>query len=355
MPLSIFSFSKSNESVRVLSYSLLFAGLLITILEIAVNNKIDYGDTVQDSASLWGFHRERARWLKNPVIIVGGSRIQLGISVKTLERVSQRPVIQLAIDGQLSMAVLKHLLADDRVSGTILVSLRESEFSDSVPDSGLVRRWIEQYEQRHRDTIAPNVETVVKAGIQQVLKYQAVEYPPSELFRRLITEEQSIAYIVTNFSRNRDANYRLVKFPDFYIKRVLAELGTKISRKSMTHSVFNREIITALEKQPRLTAKNATVYINDLKPHVKRFEQRGGKVIFVRMPSDKLVRTIEEWRYPGNEILSAFSESGLMAVDSAKLKDIHRLSLPDGSHLDRTQKQAFTLMLLDLLYNRGWI
>jgi hypothetical protein len=79
---------------------------------------------------------------------------------------------------------------------------------------------------------------------------------------------------------------------------------------------------------------------------VERIQGRGGRVVFVAMPSSGLVRDIDERRFPKelfwNRFITIVKAPAVHFEDVAALS---RFTCPDGSHLDMRDQMEFTRAL----------
>ncbi|MBL4583840.1 MAG: hypothetical protein JKX83_04410 [Pseudomonadales bacterium] len=356
MRLSIFSSNRANNSW----WDSLLASVLICIIVVASSEFYlgyrGYSPWVSDSSALWGSHRELANKYTNPIILVGASRIQLDIDVEELQRLSKRSVVQLAIDGQDGVPVLENLANDPLFNGTVIVALQESTISKPYVSTGTVSRWIASYEQRHRGTIAPNLDAQLNAIFQIVSNYHSIEIGNNQLFERIINGVPGVIYLKTTVLRDRYADYGLVKQPDFYMGRVLRHLG--YVPDNFPPNTFD-EFYEAMRFEISTIRQSSTAFLsentNRLVSLVKTIEGRGGSVMFMRMPTDKLIHTIDERRYPKGVFWNAVSNSGVKALHFDDIDGIDSFFLPDGSHMDQSQKIDFTKKLFHEITARSWL
>src|SRR5262245_61597495 len=79
--------------------------------------------TAADNARLWADQRSRASRLGDrALILVGDSRMHVGIDLDTLRKMTGLEPVQLAIDASSFVPVLGGLADDPRVTGTVVVS-----------------------------------------------------------------------------------------------------------------------------------------------------------------------------------------------------------------------------------------
>jgi len=84
---------------------------------------------------------------------------------------------------------------------------------------------------------------------------------------------------------------------------------------------------------------------------VKAIENRGGRVLFVKMPSSGLIENYEQKKYPRelfwDPMISIAGVNGIRAADEPTLRTFN---CPDGSHLDMRDRTEFTKRLVKTLH-----
>lgn len=317
-----------------------------------------YSPWVSDSQALWGMHRERVKWITNPIVLAGGSRIQLDFNVEELGQLTKRKVVQLAIDGQGGMPVLEHFANDKSFKGTLIISLQESELLKKRTTSKRKRlsAWLENYKNRHKGTIAPNIEALLQAYFQIAYSYHSIEMDITSLMDRLISGVPGIIYLKTDINRDRFADYRKVPFPNFYVGRVIRHLGyTPQLPDSLTLKGFKQLIIEESKKIEPLKKDFLKQNIQHVRMLTEKIERDGNTVIIIRMPTDKLVLDIDNARSPHLQIWTEMRKIGIKSLHFSELPGIEKFHLPDGSHLDQSQKIAFTRIVAGTLIQRKWL
>ncbi len=95
-----------------------------------------------------------------------------------------------------------------------------------------------------------------------------------------------------------------------------------------------------------------TDYLNAL---VRRFAARGGRVIWVELPSSGRTRAVEERRYPRTQYWEWFAGHVELRGSALSVHDdpaLDTFRCPDGSHLDPSDAPAFTRELAGALVRR---
>jgi hypothetical protein len=330
------STSSSSERVpqggwlRTWIVTLVIVAVVVTGWEWFVRAR-GLGDVaVANTAELWVRERERAAALgSDALVLVGASRMQGGIDLETLRALTDAEPVQLAISASPLMPVLRHLANDPDVSGTVVVSLDMSALR-ILDDESEAQRWIAAYDD-------------FKAG------RTAVFYQPAE--DRL---HQGIDSVLVSFSRNaRPHQLVFARTTKSYV-RTLPDRSQQFD-----YSKIDRE--AAYERRVRLVRgytdpsfmeiSDIDEKFADIEEQVEKLQARGAEVIFVRLPSSKQIREIEDIRFPRDIYWDKFA-AGTRArtIHFADYPELGDVDLPDGVHLDASEQEKFTRALAHILF-----
>jgi hypothetical protein len=355
------SFTSSFERpLPVLSWAKVFASALLLFFATCIAIELDlvhlgYHPTVADSKERWADQRRRARSLgKQGLIWIGASRGQLGIDTSILRDKTGLEPVQLAIDGSSFIPVLKGLADDPSITGTILIDY-QTEFIDvdAIHESDEAAAWESTYEKEAAIPLRGlSLSAIEKALITFRREHLASDSndanPLLSLRFRVLPQAKSNQYIVTNPDRSRIANYGLRPMPLTYFRRAAIEMGLRDQGMDARH--FEQRL---REKLETLTPKDPAGFLQgarEIKQQVDKIEARGGKVVFLEMPTSGMVRDSDDKFYPREQFLNAFEhllgKTVLISNETPGLKDF---ICPDGSHLDQRDRTQFTADLVDAL------
>ncbi|HEY3326930.1 MAG TPA: hypothetical protein VGK14_07120 [Novimethylophilus sp.] len=353
-PLSTSSFERQLPGVSwipILGAALLIFAVFMSFMEIRLVT-LGYHPTILDSQASWMKERARASRLgERALILIGASRIQLGIDLDVLREKTGLEPVQLAIDGSASTPILEGLAADQTIRGTILVDYYDHNVGSH---DGAAPTFQKNYEKNKHARVALPLGRTSENSLSQMLHESFRVYadganPLFTLLTRIIPAERSRQYLVTYLDRSRTADYSLVKLPEFYHQRVIRNLGLE---KSLSPASKNLNTILPQEINKLMPLDNRDFMLKTqaTKQLVEAIKARGGQVIFVAMPSSGMVRDIEERRYPRSRFWDYFTENiGVPAVHSAYSPALKDFTCPDGSHLDVKDRARFTGVLADVL------
>ncbi len=353
MPLSTSSFDRSLPDIpwlRILGATLLICFTFIAMMEIRLA-QLGYHSTVLDSPERWAKERTRASQLgERALILIGGSRIQLGIDLDTLRKETGLEPIQLAVDGSSFVPILKGLADDPSIRGTVLVDYYPESVEGALSgDFGAAIVFENAYDLRkveHELFTLGQIEKFLTEALHENLRGFADNATPlMSLQWRIIPNEKAGQYLITLPDRSRLADYTLVERPRFYYKRVARNLGQE---KSINLETADIEQVLK-QKVNLLQPNNDTAYIQGaryLRQLVTAINSRGGNVIFVAMPTSGMIRDIDEKRHPRANFLALFKkEVGVSVIHSADDPYLQSFTCPDGSHLDFRDRTRFTAAL----------
>lgn len=300
-------------------YTAWFAGGLLLSLVAAelVLRMMGHLPSVIDDRDLWAFHRQRIDEAdRSALVLLGGSRIQLGVSLDTLcaDRGRKR-VIQLAIDGTSPMATLRDLAENSEFSGLVVCSLFEPAFEPA--NWNAQQPWIDHF---HREfAVTSRLKRVFSGTLQRYL---------------VLVNSGKPKYLTTQFDRSRSADYTQVDLTRH--RQIRLDVGQRMFQRE-------RASPTAWLAQARLAES-----------YVRAIQRRGGNVVFIRFPSSSPLYQLEERCYPRREYWDRYARvSRATLVHFEDVPVWRRFKCPDLSHLDRSDQIAFTESLVDVLVTRG--
>ena len=293
-------------------------GLLLSLAATEARLRwMGYTPSVIDDRALWSYHRQSIEGADGKtLVLLGGSRMQLGVSLETLRSSGTRQrVAQLAVDGTFPLAALRDLAEDSQFSGLVLCSLLEPAFEPQNWDGQ--QPWVEYYRREFK------VTTGLKRVFSGVLQQHFV-----------LTNSRKPKYLTTAFDRSRSADYSGVDLAAHRQIRLAAGNRMFRAERCSSRAWLNR-------------AATAESY-------VRAIQRRGGDVVFIRFPSSPPLYRLEQRRYPRREFWDRYAR--MTRATMLHFQDIPRwrqFDCPDFSHLDQTDKVAFTQTLVELLVARG--
>ncbi len=290
-----------------------------------------------DSERLWAEKRIEASQLGTAgIVLIGASRIQLGIDTLLLQKMTGQKVIQLAIDGNPYISVLEDLATDESILGTIIVSTTVNGLLNSQNQKNRASQYLNYYHSISThlfrfDTVEAKLTAILRRYFRSrsnfVTPYKWALWPKDRLAQA--------GYLKFNSDRSVEANYSLVDVGKMYSDRVKRHLGEESEAVYRSIPKFEDNI----------------KHVNTL---LTKIMSRGGRVVFVRFPTDKQIWEIDDTRYPKKLYWDKFAQLSIArTVHFGDYPSLSGFNLPDGSHLDQSDKKEFTRELSNILFNCG--
>jgi len=305
-----------------------------------------------DSKLLWASERTRASEVgENLLLLVGTSRIQLSIDTNYIRKATQFEPVQLAIDGSSYRPVLENVAKDDRIRGTVIVAITARHLK-KPSKSTRSSQWVANYENRKKQSQEPFrvINNHIKSIMDSYMVTRVEGAKPITTISALAFKPHSAGnYHTTHADRSRDVDYSKVKMPDFYVSRLKRHFGKSLTEPTATFSkvlLTYQKAINNLEPQ---NGVNFTSNLASLLELVNRIETRGGRVFLVRFPTDKLIWDIDEAIAPKEIFWKEIASSHPRTIHFLDWPSLSRYNLPDGSHLDKRDKTAFTKALVHII------
>ena len=353
MPSSTSSFERPIPELPwllILGTALLISTIFIAAMEVRLA-RLGYHPTVLDTKDRWVKERIRASQLgEHALILIGGSRIQLGIDLDTLRNKTGLEPVQLAIDGSSFVPVLKGLADDPTIRGTVLIDYYPESVTGALSGeygaATVFQRTFEKHTREQGKISLTHAEKYLTEMLHENLRsFADSATPATALHQRIMPNERAAQYLITLPNRARLADYSLVAMPKFYHKRVARNLGME---KSI--DLADPDIEQILRRQiERLHPQSNDAYISGarhLRQLVASIRSRGGHVIFVAMPTSGMIREIDDRRHPRAAFLDILEkEVDAHLINSADAPELSHFACPDGSHLDFRDRARFTSAL----------
>ncbi len=350
------SISSSNQRLPSLAWRPILLGAVLMLIAFVAAMELrlaakGFHPTVTDSEALWQTERARARSLgKRALIIVGASRIQLGLNLEVLRRLTGLEPVQLALDGTNPLSVFEGLARDSNIRGVVLVDYYDFMLAGGTDYSHNYEKRFESLPINYSFPDYAKIESYLSQRWRWMLRSYADGAKPLTTLLIRIFSNATPQYLVTLPNRSRLADYQQVEMPDMYYNRVIRILGGTFERPAQaTHTELQRFIESQILKvephddkifmsQPRLE------YLESL---IQMIRNRGGQVVFVVMPTSGMARDIERRRYPRSRfwdrLAAQISARTIHFEDFPALRDF---VCPDGSHLDYRDQVRFTTALV---------
>lgn len=357
------SISSSNDRLPTGNWLAIWIGILVILLSVISFfewhiRSLGWSPSVVDSVQLWSEHRKRASELGDKaIILVGASQMQLDMDLYVVAGQSGLEPVQLAIDGTSYMPVLESLAEDPTVTGTVLVSVNAYNMSRGrSTDTSL--NWVNYYQYIRSHGIEPYrvIHNKVVAFLNDSLVLRLQGAIPYTIISKLAFQETSVInYLVMHPNRSRDADYKKVQMPMFYAKRLRRHYGAPLIKRPRSFKHFFDTYKSTINATQPVEISSFLTELEYLLHLVSKIESNGGKVIFVRFPTGKLVWEVDNKRYPKALFWNKIEKRHPESVNFSNYPALAKIVLPDGSHLDYRDKVEFTRELMEIFDRKGFL
>ena len=325
----------SNSDTRMKSENLGKTWVFALLIVIAVLGAWEgfwraqgFRPSIEDDMPFW--HLARSKVTKHTrIVFVGSSRIQLGLHPDVFFEEWGIIPVNLSIDGNPPYPVLRDLAQDPNFSGLVICSILPRWLGENTFGDDRASKWVRKYYTR---TPLSGIDARVSLLVQEAFVFRYPGLSPEKLAKQFQKGDRPRpAYAPMRPDRFREARFAPKDIPRMLASRI------KLERAAME----NAKQISPLEFQERMAALNVDVH---------KIRQRGGDVVFIRMPSSGEIRDLEASAWPRERYWDVLANSvSAKAIHFEDFDGLRDFKCADGSHLDVDQAREFTLQLLKLL------
>jgi hypothetical protein len=281
--------------------------------------------TLTDTPGLWA--EARSRVASDSVLLIGSSRMAVGVDPSMFARATGVRPIQLAIHGSSPIPVLKYFAEDERFRGTIICDLPESAILEGQ-HSARASRYIGEYES---PSLTGRMESRASRFLEQHLVMALPDVNPYRVLKGALGGELPRPPHISLFSDR-------TSFADF----------SNIDRQKINERA--RDYVGEAAAPQSLFLERAA----ELEEYVERIEGRGGRVVFVRMPTSGVQWEHTEQVLPKRQYWDEFAaRTRATTIHFKDYASLSQFDCPDNSHLDKRDVPAFTEALANILKERG--
>ncbi len=302
-----------------------------------------------DDEPLWAFHRQRI-YESSPAapVMIGSSRIKFGLDLTRWEEATGADPIQLALVGTSPRPVLANLAQDENFKGTVLVGV--TEFLFFSPPGG-------PFEIKAHNSLKfyPDWSMAQQASfrVNQALESQLMFLDEERFALRFLLDRLYIP--------NRPGVFAIPPFPlPFTVNYFNRQ--TSITEEFMADTALQNQqkqiwvgLFTNAPKVPMADSTLNAIF-DDVKASVAKIQARGGKVLFVRMPSTGPIREFEKQAFPREKFWDRLlHETGAPGIHFEDYPQLASYPCVEWSHLGPEEAKAFTRDFIQIMQQEtGW-
>jgi len=308
--------------------------VVVTILVETAWRAFDYRASATDSPPLWKFWYEHAAsGTAETLVFIGSSRIEAGIATSTVrERLPGYRVVQLGIQSLGgSVGVLQMFADDQRFHGVIVCDALDPFFARAYWDNQLLY---------YRSEVGgwDRFEAIASARVHERLAIFNRKTGTAAALKRLAERGRLPAVDGTALFADRSIAL------DFTVVDDLE------SAKATRLEGYRKRYQEVPFPEPGELYKDVS-HVEEL---VNRIQNRGGHVVFVRMPSSAGRLALEEQYHPKSRYWNRFvAHTSATCIHFADMEEIAGITCPDDSHLDYEDAKRFSVALIDRLRQAG--
>lgn len=318
---------------RGIVWGLLTAVCVVGVVEL-VGRSSGYRPSVQDGPELWHFWRQRARsGGSRAIVLLGTSRMEADVSLETLNRCfPSHQVIQLAVQGANSpLGILAELVNDDGFSGTVICEM-ETPFLESYRWNDL--RSLRSFRPANG---AAEMDVVLRDFLDDRVVFTKGAFTIRSLCHGLIdgTVDKPFEGIRMRLSRQTEWDFGGRPDSQRIRKKAVADFRSKYEANAVAPF---ETLVPQINVINRLTNALAA---------------RGGRIVFLRLPSYGEHWRIEEGHHPKINWDRFASMAQATCIHFRDVPPMCTFDPPDESHLDYRDAPRFTHALVSELRRRG--
>jgi hypothetical protein len=308
-----------------------------------------YELSYNDDVNLWASTRQQI-YESNPArpVLIGSSRIKFDLDLPAWERITGQRPIQLSLEGTSPRPMLTDLGNDPNFRGTLLIDVTEGLFfspGGSFPEKAAAER-VKGYP---RWSLSEQVAFRINGLLESRLLF---------LDNELLTISPLLKKLPIP---NRPGAWGGPAFPDEFTvndpdrqTRMTARFVADTNLQNQVKHVW-QDLVAHSPKDP-LPAPLLTQIMDETKRSVDQIRARGGRVLFVRTPSDGWVYEGEKHAFPRarywDRLLAHTRTPGIYFADYPALS---RYRCPEWSHLTPADAVRFTEALIPIVRQKtGW-
>ncbi len=322
-----------------------FLTLVLTITTLAIWERycrdIGFIATVEGDKELWAEHRGRLRD-NDPlqVVLISASRGHFDFQLNEWEEMTGVRPIQLGAGGRGPAAGFQDIVEKTEFNGTIVMNVTPSLFFvppvDSVFGWWRGKEWVDYY---HDRTYAQRFNHQLSYLLQPYFAFLTSDIEGDPDLRSLIASIQIPGRVKSGPPFPRFANV------DADRNVTMIE---KIRADTAFAAIIQRVWIHDEDSINNLDPVKSIIFEFYLE-NIKKFKERGGKVIFTRNPSHGKVRDYERLNHPRKEYWDKFIK--LVDCPGYHFDDYPQLSqfyTPEWSHLATSDAKIYTKEILKI-------
>lgn len=328
--------ASSTSSSRPMAW--IWTWLIALAISVAVlaawETRLDglgFRPSVDLDEDLWSWHRGRLDvGDERPLVLLGASRLLLNISMDELKR--QLPgyrATMLGLNGKYPMAALEDFAADEAFDGVVVVSLTAQALEQEWWD--MQQSYVDHFHQEA--TVYHSFDAWLRSYWQSHFAFANPDISLLQLAR--FYDQHGVLALPKHTTRDLDLSIRA----DF------TQVDAELSRRHFIEGKRQNYL-----DYPPTRVEQWLHQVDRMNVAIDRIQARGGRVILLRLPTTGGHWELDQEYYPRSRYWDRLA--ALTHAEVVHFEDVPGLSdfdLPDTSHLDYRDRDAFTANLLQAI------
>lgn len=322
----------------------LFLGLaLLTSWELYWKSQ-GYFSELDDNKALWAVNRAKVDDLsKDDVVILGSSRAHFDLQLNEWEHITGKRPIMLASDGTTPTPVFKDIVENTNFAGTVVIGIAPGLFFNPIEKGFMWNRAQVRIDHFYDRTYAQKANHYLSLPLERSFSFLNAS-------EEQWSDDIDLKTLVQKFQfGNRTEGPPPIPFNNFGF--VDKDRNVTMFEKTKTDTAFANTVITAWRvfssDAPPSVLEPVVGFYNEWIP---KLEARGGKVIFLRLPSSGSFRERELKNIPRESFWDAFlAETNSAGYHFEDYPQLNQFTCPEESHLYTPDARVLTKELLQIL------
>ncbi len=336
MRLSIFSFKKIDNTGgwgSTLGFALVLYLVSLFSWEFYISTLYSNSHSklaVKNSYELWAKARQQATDYGDcAVILTGASRLQMAIDLDVMKKFAHGYPIQLSIYGGNFLIALEELANDEKITGTVIVSVNPGHLTDAF-DLSLTSNWTRRYTNETNDgktAFYDPLEQTLSLFLDENFLFRQEGAKPGNIFNDLKINQ----YTFMDRERRIHADFSLIDEKKAYESKLEKYIGPdpKLKKYPQFEDILKRILVA-----------------------VDIIQARSGHVILFRPPSTRGILAGEKILYPRELMWDKLAEkTTARTIHFADYPELTQFHHPDGVHLDYRDAAKYTEALSKIIFD----
>lgn len=303
----------------------------------------DYVPSYYDGFGLWSIVYDRVeREPTGSIAIIGSSRVLFDMKLDVWERDTGRLPIQLALAGTNPRPYLSHLARETDFAGLLVVGVTPPLFFtppvDGVFDGA--------HEYARDETPAQRIGKRISMLIEPHVGSYSYDTPLFLVLRRQEWWPERAGF---------DAPYRMPRRLETSVKNRQANMWRRVENDPEMTALAQNIWVGFIEAAPpppppEVGMQMLQEIMDEVRSDVALIRERGGEVVFARMPSTDFFREVERQGFPRqvfwDRLLAETNAVGIHFEDHPGLQNVRA---PEWSHIHSDDTPGFTERFIPIL------